>query len=175
MPNPAFHGRGWLCGLGAALCGLGSGASPPGAARIDPGYTASSGMKVSSSTAPYIAASSAASTMINNKSWGHQSVTGQQRGPSDVYGSRLPPRGTSAGTAGSWMLESMRDMTAGGSSVSDAAPPRELELLKGVSGFASPGRLMALMGGSGAGVLCCWAGSSADNMLRPCAALCCAL
>lgn len=29
--------------------------------------------------------------------------------------------------------------------------PRELELLKGVSGFAVPGKLMALMGGSGAG------------------------
>lgn len=29
--------------------------------------------------------------------------------------------------------------------------PAELELLKGVSGFAVPGKLMALMGGSGAG------------------------
>lgn len=29
--------------------------------------------------------------------------------------------------------------------------PKELELLKGVSGFAVPGKLMALMGGSGAG------------------------
>lgn len=31
---------------------------------------------------------------------------------------------------------------------------RELELLKGVSGFAVPGKLMALMGGSGAGEKC---------------------
>lgn len=32
-----------------------------------------------------------------------------------------------------------------------AEVPKELELLKGVSGFAVPGKLMALMGGSGAG------------------------
>jgi ABC-type histidine transport system ATPase subunit len=30
-------------------------------------------------------------------------------------------------------------------------PPKELELLKGISGYAVPGKLMALMGGSGAG------------------------
>lgn len=47
--------------------------------------------------------------------------------------------------------------SAGGAAASSAAAaaaevPRELELLKGVSGFAVPGKLMALMGGSGAGM-----------------------
>ncbi len=31
------------------------------------------------------------------------------------------------------------------------APPEKLELLKGITGFAEPGSLTALMGGSGAG------------------------
>lgn len=37
------------------------------------------------------------------------------------------------------------------SSSGRVVPPKELELLKGVSGHAVPGKLMALMGGSGAG------------------------
>lgn len=39
----------------------------------------------------------------------------------------------------------------GGGGAAAADLPRELELLKGVSGHAVPGKLMALMGGSGAG------------------------
>jgi ABC-type multidrug transport system ATPase subunit len=34
---------------------------------------------------------------------------------------------------------------------SPADTPKELELLKGITGFAEPGKLTALMGGSGAG------------------------
>jgi len=42
----------------------------------------------------------------------------------------------------------MMDRSAG---ATGGEVPKELELLKGVSGFAVPGKLMALMGGSGAG------------------------
>lgn len=38
-----------------------------------------------------------------------------------------------------------------GLGVATVQQPQELELLKGVSGYAVPGKLMALMGGSGAG------------------------
>jgi hypothetical protein len=48
---------------------------------------------------------------------------------------------------------SIRVKQSGGGTAAAAAAdlPRELELLKGVSGHAVPGKLMALMGGSGAG------------------------
>jgi ABC-type microcin C transport system duplicated ATPase subunit YejF len=45
----------------------------------------------------------------------------------------------------------MVQRSAGGAAAAGGGVPKELELLKGVSGFAVPGNLMALMGGSGAG------------------------
>jgi hypothetical protein len=60
------------------------------------------------------------------------------------------------GSSSSSIHVSIRIARSGGGSAATgggagAAAPKELELLKGVSGFAVPGKLMALMGGSGAG------------------------
>lgn len=59
-----------------------------------------------------------------------------------VPGSAAGPSGKAAAAAG------------GGGGGGQCDVPRELQLLKGVSGFAVPGKLMALMGGSGAGEWC---------------------
>lgn len=53
--------------------------------------------------------------------------------------------------AGAWSGAGDRPADLGAADVAALPPPKELELLKGVSGHAVPGKLMALMGGSGAG------------------------
>jgi hypothetical protein len=51
-------------------------------------------------------------------------------------------------------------------------PPKELELLKGVSGHAVPGKLMALMGGSGAGERCTCSGWRRHHIVSSCCIPC---
>lgn len=65
---------------------------------------------------------------------------------------------TDCGSSSSSIHVSIRIARSGGGAAAGAgrgAAPKELELLKGVSGFAVPGNLMALMGGSGAGECGC--------------------
>lgn len=59
-------------------------------------------------------------------------------------------RDAEAGRAWSGAGDRAADLGAA-ADVAALPPPKELELLKGVSGHAVPGKLMALMGGSGAG------------------------
>jgi ABC-type multidrug transport system ATPase subunit len=54
-------------------------------------------------------------------------------------------------TESNWSYAGERQTDLGAAGSASLPPPKELELLKGVSGHAVPGKLMALMGGSGAG------------------------
>lgn len=64
---------------------------------------------------------------------------------------------TDCGSSSSSIHVSIRIARSGGGAAAGGGgtAPKELELLKGVSGFAVPGKLMALMGGSGAGESSC--------------------
>lgn len=81
----------------------------------------------------------------------HNGARAVRRSSDSSDGNTCFDGGSSASSSSSIHVSIMVPRSAGGAAAAGGGVPKELELLKGVSGFAVPGNLMALMGGSGAG------------------------
>lgn len=124
VPNPAAKGKGWF--------GMSGAAAPQ---TLDPGFAGQQSMLKSA----------------------EHPITAKQQIRLVAKTNQVAPmsprsKGSRISHDAEWGRRTSDDVQPVDSA--QLSQPKELELLKGVSGYAVPGKLMALMGGSGAGEYC---------------------